>query len=399
MLHAVWNALAKRARDQLVFLWSSGSLASVVLVPVGLLGLPEGGVPAAAVPYVVATIVIHAGYFVTLGRACRHGDFARVYRIARGLGVALVPVAALVVFGERLSPLGTVGVALVVAGVAGLHLAVGSRGGGRPRPRGAGTAWALLTGLLIATYSIVDKAGVTRIHPLPYIALMGLGMSALLTPAVVRDRLALAREWRENWRTIAVASSMNLTSYLLVLFAFRLSKVGYVVAGRELSILFSTLIGSLWLGEGRLLPRLAGAPLVLAGVPCVGLARTAPDQVGGGELGDEPSERPRERRSAERAVHLVGPGAPVATRHLPESPIGERRGELPRAHASEPVALAGEREDGVRARLDVAVDGPREVDAEERELGVGDRIDEAAHERASLGPEQVVLARERDDPA
>src|SRR2546430_11523032 len=61
-----------------------------------------------------------------------------------------------------------------------------------------------------------------------------------------------------------------------------------------------------------------------------------------------------------------------------ESPIGERRGELPRAHASEPVALAGEREDGVRARLDVAVDGPREVDAEERELGVGDRIDEAA---------------------
>src|SRR5207244_1292303 len=63
MLHAVWNALAKRARDQLVFLWSSVSLASVVLVPVGLLGLPEGGVPAAAVPYVVATIVIHAGYF------------------------------------------------------------------------------------------------------------------------------------------------------------------------------------------------------------------------------------------------------------------------------------------------------------------------------------------------
>src|SRR5437870_5814916 len=200
MLHAVWNALAKRARDQLVFLWSSVSLASVVLVPVGLLGLPEG-VPAAAVPYVVATIVIHAGYFVTLGRAYRHGDFSRVYPIARGLGVALVPVAALVVFGERLSPLGTVGVALVVAGVAGLHLAVGWRGGGRPRPRGAGTVWALLTGLLIATYSIVHKAGVTRPHPPPYIALMRLGMSALLTPAVVRDRLALAREWRADRRT------------------------------------------------------------------------------------------------------------------------------------------------------------------------------------------------------
>src|SRR5205809_2578734 len=242
MLHAVWNALAKRARDQLVFLWSSVALASVVLVPVGLLGLPEGGVPAAAVPYVVATIVSHAGYFVTLGRAYRHGDFSRVYPIARGLGVALVPVAALVVFGERLSPLGTVGVALVVAGVAGLHLAVGWRGGGRPRPRGAGTAWALLTGLLIATYSIVDKAGVTRLHPLPYIALMGLGMSALLTPAVVRDRPALALEWRDDWRTITVASTIYLTKYVLLLFTFPLLKDCYVVAGCELLTLFLILL-------------------------------------------------------------------------------------------------------------------------------------------------------------
>src|SRR2546425_491958 len=126
-----------------------------------------------------------------------------------GRALALVILAAMLVLGGRLSPLGTVGVALVVAGVAGLHLAVGSRGGGRPRPRGAGTAWALLTGLLIATYSIVDKAGVTRLHPLPYIALMGLGMSVLLTPAVVRDRLALAREWRGERRPDAPAPSVE----------------------------------------------------------------------------------------------------------------------------------------------------------------------------------------------
>ena len=58
-----------------------------------------------------------------------------------------------------------------------------------------------------------------------------------------------------------------------MLFAFRLSKVGYVVASRELSILFSAFIGPLWLREGRLAPRLAGASVVLAGVVCVALAR------------------------------------------------------------------------------------------------------------------------------
>src|SRR5262249_47436060 len=93
---------------------------------------------------------------------------------------------------------------------------------------------------------------------------------------VVAGRAALADEWRRRWGTILVASAMNLTSYLLVLFAFRLSKVGYVVASRELSILFSAFIGSLWLGEGRLAPRLAGASIVLARVICVAFAREEP---------------------------------------------------------------------------------------------------------------------------
>jgi len=137
----------------------------------------------------------------------------------------------------------------------------------------AGTAWALVTGLTIAGYSLVDKAGVSRLHPMPYIALMGLGLSVILSPLVLTNRSALFREWRLHWREILVASAMNLTSYLLVLFAFRLSKVGYVVASRELSILFSAFIGTLWLREGRLTPRLAGASIVLAGVVCVALAR------------------------------------------------------------------------------------------------------------------------------
>jgi drug/metabolite transporter (DMT)-like permease len=137
----------------------------------------------------------------------------------------------------------------------------------------AGTGWALVTGLSIAAYSLVDKAGVARLHPVPYIAILGVGMSLLLVPALVRRRAALAREWRTNWRAILVASTLNLTSYLLVLFAFRLSKAGYVVAAREISIVLSVAIGRLWFGERRVGRRLAAATLVLAGVICVALAR------------------------------------------------------------------------------------------------------------------------------
>jgi len=271
VLHAIWNALAKRAENQFVFLWSSVSLAALLLTPIGLLKLRSERAPAAGLPFVAASIAIHALYFWALGRSYRFGDFSRVYPMARGLGVALVPLIALPLFGEQLAVLGWLGVGLVVLGIASLN--VTSTASSSPVHTRAGTAWALVTGLTIAGYSLVDKAGVARLHPMPYIALMGLGLSVILAPLVLANRPALVREWRLHWRQILVASAMNLTSYLLVLFAFRLSKVGYVVASRELSILFSAFIGALWLGEGRLAPRLAGATVLLAGVVCVALAR------------------------------------------------------------------------------------------------------------------------------
>ncbi len=186
-----------------------------------------------------------------------------------------MPILALPLLDERLSPLGTTGIALVVAGIIGLHLTPLTWSQARSGAKfvGPGTWWALLTGLTIAAYSLVDKGGVARLHPVPYITLLGLGSIILLFPAALAKPEALRREWAVNWRSILVASTMNLTAYLLVLFAFRLSKAGYVVAAREVSIVFSAVIGSLWLGEGRLRPRLAGAGVVLAGVVCVALAR------------------------------------------------------------------------------------------------------------------------------
>jgi drug/metabolite transporter (DMT)-like permease len=98
-------------------------------------------------------------------------------------------------------------------------------------------------------------------------------MSLCLAPAALARRGALAAEWRANWGTILVASTMNLTSYLLVLFAFTRAKAGYVVAAREVSIVLSVVIGRLWFAEARLGARLTGAVVILAGVACVALAR------------------------------------------------------------------------------------------------------------------------------
>lgn len=275
VLHSGWNALTKRGQNPLCFLWSAGTLATVFCMPLAVPVLLAEGFPASALPYVLTTISLHAVYFYALGRSYRSGQFSLVYPIARGFGVALVPIFALVLLDERLSLLGSTGVALVVAGIVGLQIT--SRGwtgiAAQLRQVGPGTRWALFTGVMTAAYSLVDKVGVAHLHPVPYIAFMFLGIDLLLLPVMLADRAALRREWAMNWRTILVAAVLTATAYLLVLFAFRLSKAGYVVAAREVSIVLSALIGSLWLKEGALGPRLAGAVVVLAGVACVALAR------------------------------------------------------------------------------------------------------------------------------
>jgi len=242
----------------------------VAVTPLGIWQLSQDGVATAAVPFIVATIVVHALYFYALGRAYASGAYSLVYPVARGLGVALVPVLALVVFDERLSPAGTLGIALVVAGIAALHLLPG-RPAGAPR-LGRGLLWPILTGLTIASYSLVDKAGVARINPVPYIMLMEIGCALLGLP-LLRIRPAAVRLELRGWRRVVLAGVMSTLAYTLVLFAFRMSKTGYVVAARELSIVLSALIGSLLLREGRLAPRLAGAAIVLAGVACIAAAR------------------------------------------------------------------------------------------------------------------------------
>jgi len=271
VLHAGWNALTKRAGDPVVFLWWVGVLASALYAPIALVILARLGFSAAAVPFVIGTIVLHALYFFTLGRAYATGDSSLVYPIARGLGVALVPMAALALWDERLSPLGTLGVILVASGIFFLHWRPGAWTAAAFLA--SGTGWALATGVLIASYSLLDKAGVARLHPLAYIWLMEMGSCALLTPVALAKGDLMRREWRVNRGTIAAAALMSPTGYLLVLFAFQFGKTGYVVAAREMSIVLSAVIGSVWFKEGGLRRRLAGAAVVLAGVACVALAR------------------------------------------------------------------------------------------------------------------------------
>jgi drug/metabolite transporter (DMT)-like permease len=183
------------------------------------------------VPFVLGTIGLHALYFYALGRAYATGAYSLVYPVARGLGWRWshrgVP-------GVRRAPVRArrTGVALVVVGIVSLHVLPAGAAASWP---GRAILWPVLTGLTIAAYSVLDKAGVARLNPVAYMLLLEAGCALLGLPLLWLRADSVRRELG-SWRTIAVAAVMSALAYTLVLFAFRLSKTGYVVAARELSI-------------------------------------------------------------------------------------------------------------------------------------------------------------------
>lgn len=117
-----------------------------------VLGAPMPTAP--AWPYVIASGLIHIAYNCCLVWSYRIGDFSRAYPIARGASPLLVALGALLTVQEAIAPIRLAGVVLVSAGI--LLLAFQ-----RGKVSGNSVVAALVTGAVIALYTVIDGVGVS----------------------------------------------------------------------------------------------------------------------------------------------------------------------------------------------------------------------------------------------
>ena len=277
LCHAAWNFLAKKSRSKLAFIWWFLLIASIAYLPMFLYFWRELTVTPAGWACIVATGILHALYFWFMGGAYERGDLSLVYPLSRGSGPLFVPVLAVIFLKEQLTAIGIGGIVLVVLGIYIIHLqsfTLDSFFEPLRAMRGSASVWALCTGGTIAGYSLVDKVGVGLVYPPAYIYLMFVISLLLLSPYVlIRQRPALKMEWQVNRGLILIDRFLVLFTYMMILFAFRLSKVSYVVAAREVSIVFSALLGIFWLKEAHAPQKIAGAALIALGVILIGLSK------------------------------------------------------------------------------------------------------------------------------
>ena len=265
VLHATWNFVARRNAGNLTVFWWSLWISCLVLLPfVAAVGAAQGIPRFLAMLetgwfYILTTGIIHTFYFLLLGRAYETGEISLVYPIARGSGIGLTGFLGWLLLGESLTTVGVAGIGLICVGILSMGASVLRNAKGARR----GFVSALGVGATIVSYSLVDKVGVSIVHPVVYIFGMFLLSAVFATPVVaVRDRGRLWRKLAETWRPVALIGVGSTAAYLMILYAMTQGQVGYIVALREFAVVLGAVLGFVFLKE-RITPLKVGSVLMI----------------------------------------------------------------------------------------------------------------------------------------
>ena len=260
-MHAVWNAILKRTDDKFAAMMCLSGFGGILYLPfLWLAPFP----PADLWPWLAASFAIHFVYQLALTKALEMGALTFIYPIARGLGPTLVALFSYFFLAGEMS-LAEVAAVLILA--VGIFLSTSTKGATGGTARENGILFALLTGAMIAAYTVIDGLAVRRAPTeLTYILWSGIGFSPIfISYGLYRRGTKIFRDAVAVWRPGMLAALIAHSGYGIALYAYSIGSLGEVAAIRETSILFALAIGVFWLKETVSRRRLLAVPLIAAG--------------------------------------------------------------------------------------------------------------------------------------
>ena len=261
LLHSSWNFLVKREEDKHL------GMGAVVIghSPFAVLAILYAPLPdAASLPYLFGGALLHVAYQLFLLNSYRIGDLSQVYPLARGVAPVLVAVISVLILGVTLSWLEMFAILTISIGIISLTLVRQSDG----QRNSQATFLALSTGGFIAAYSLVDGLGAreagTALGFYGYLSLINAVVFILIIwPTRPGFVSAIAGE---KWRLSLVGGGASFSAYAMVTWAFTVAPISLVAAMRETSIIFTILLGVLFLKEKMNIAKVFATVLTVLGV-------------------------------------------------------------------------------------------------------------------------------------
>jgi len=260
LLHAVWNMLAKRSRNVNVYLMVINLASSVVLLPFVIPEWLHTSLSTDRWGLIAASFCLQGVYALLMTRAYKFGDLSQVYPIMRGTPVIFVPLIGVLFLGEQLSGWGWCGIALIAAGISAMNIKRS-----KAPSEGKAVLSAVLIGVTITTYSLVDKLLLDDLSPLAVLQFTNLGFALALLPSL-RHTKGWLRELKSDAAVLAAGCIVSPGSYFLYLVALSMAPISHLAPLRECGTVFGAILGVFLLKERYPVRRLTAAAVITAGI-------------------------------------------------------------------------------------------------------------------------------------
>ncbi len=275
VFHSTWNTIIKKSQDKQVFTWMALAAFSIIfLIPFCFVFKP---VALKGWLLMILSGSCEACYFYLLSGAYKYGDLSLVYPLSRGLAPVFVAIIATIFLGEIITFKGALGIAAIVIGIYVIHIrSLSLKGLLEPFTylRQPASRLAILTGVTTGLYSNIDKTALNYVDNTMLIYMKFLTAAVLLLPLMVKGKREIIKtEWQTGkLRVIAVALLLS-SAYFLVLIAMSQSQVSYTSAVREVSIVFASIIGMVYLKEQFAVKKILGTLFIFAGIMMIAMSK------------------------------------------------------------------------------------------------------------------------------
>ncbi len=201
-------------------------------------------------------------------RAISKGDISTVMPMLSFSPLVLLFISPFTI-GEFPSPLGLLGILLVVSGSYLLNLDLKKMNPLAPFKaiiKNSGTRYMLVVAVLWGISGVFDKISINNSSVLQHVTFLNVLVFICLSTIVVAQKKFNIKKMNEAKRDLFLVSLFTTGSYLFHYIALSLTLVAYVVSLKRISGVFSVLLGAYFLNEPNMRQRLFGSIVMFIGV-------------------------------------------------------------------------------------------------------------------------------------
>ena len=250
VIHSIWNIQLKKSNNPITYIIAIAIVGWVIFTPYAIYRLFNSSISTETFLFTFSSFLIHFLYFLFLGRAYSKFELSVVYPIARGLSVFLIPIYGILILNEDMTFQAIAGCCLIILGI----IMTGSISIGDVTNRykrklfiKGGVFSAILIGIIISLYSLVDKQASSGIDPFLFVWITDTS-AVILGIRFFRNSNFRNHFTKENIKLI-IPGVFQFSSYAIVIYAYSSTMLSYAGTFREIGTVFGAIFAKIFLKE------------------------------------------------------------------------------------------------------------------------------------------------------